>query len=331
MIVSLIPGLLLAILVGLVGWLLGQAQGAWLGRVWLDPLVLAILLGATVRFFMSLPPRSQPGIKLASGRMLEFAIALLGVSLNLKTLSAGGAWLLVGAFSIVLLSLGGGYAIGRLAGLSKKMSVLIASGNSICGNAAIVAVAPAIGAKRDDVATSIAFSAVLGVVLIVILPFLASPLALDEANFGILAGLTVYAVPHVIAATAPVGAIAVQVGVLVKMMRVVMLGPVVALLAALHRKQGGGASGGLFTYLPWFVILFAALTLLRTFDLMPAVLIDPAQQLYRVLMLVAMAALGLGVDLRAVLAAGPRVIVVVTSSILMLGTMALVLIRLLPA
>lgn len=331
MIASLIPGLMLAIFVGLLGWAGGEAQAAWLGRVWFDPLVLAILIGAAVRTVFGLSKRAEPGTRLASGRMLEFAIALLGVSLNLKTLSAGGVWLLVGVFTIVLLSLGGGYAIGRLAGLSKKMSVLIASGNSICGNAAIVAVAPAIGARREDVATSIAFSAVLGVVLIVALPFLAGPLGLDETSFGVLAGLTVYAVPHVIAATAPVGAIAVQVGVLVKMMRVVMLGPVVALLATLHRKQGGGASGGLFTYLPWFVILFAVLTLLRTFGLMPEMLIDPARQSYRVLMLVAMAALGLGVDLRAVLAAGPRVIVVVTSSILMLGTMALILIRLLPA
>lgn len=333
MVFKLIPGLLLALLVGIVGWGLGSVQAAALGRVWLDPLVLAILIGAAVRTAMSLPQRADTGIRFASGRMLEFAIALLGVSLNLKTLSAGGIWLLVGAISIVLLSLGGGYLIGRLVGLSKKMSVLIASGNSICGNAAIVAVAPAIGARREDVATSIAFSAVLGVVVIVILPFLAVPLGLGDTDFGILAGMTVYAVPHVIAATAPIGAIAIQVGVLVKMMRVVMLGPVVALLAVIFRNQGEAVSvkGGLTRYLPWFVILFAALALMRTFGLIPEPLIDPAQQLYRILMLVAMAALGLGVDLRAVLGAGPRVTAVVTASILMIGAMAYALIQLLPA
>jgi uncharacterized membrane protein YadS len=108
--------------------------------------------------------------------------------------------------------------------------VLVACGNSICGNSAIAAVAPVIGADGEDVAASIAFTAVLGVVVVLLLPFLAPLLHLSGLQYGVLAGLTVYAVPQVLAATAPLGMVAVQMGTLVKLVRVLMLGPVVLVL-----------------------------------------------------------------------------------------------------
>ena len=113
------------------------------------------------------------------------------------------------------------------------MSVLVACGNSICGNSAIAAVAPVIGARADDVASSIAFTAVLGVVVVLGLPLLVPVLDLSLTQYGTLAGLTVYAVPQVLAATVPVSAISAQLGTLVKLVRVLMLGPVVVLLPVL--------------------------------------------------------------------------------------------------
>ena len=83
------------------------------------------------------------------------------------------------------------------------MAVLVACGNSICGNSAIAAVAPVIGADGKDVAASIAFTAVLGVLVVLGLPLLVPLLRLSETQYGVLAGLTVYAVPQVLAATAP--------------------------------------------------------------------------------------------------------------------------------
>src|SRR5690606_37559890 len=101
--------------------------------------------------------------------------------------------------------------------------VLVACGNSICGNSAIAAVAPVIGATSRDVAASIAFTAVLGIGMVLSLPLLVPLLDLSETQFGVLAGLTVYAVPQVLAATTPVGALSVQLGTLVKLVRVLML------------------------------------------------------------------------------------------------------------
>ena len=115
-------------------------------------------------------------------------------------------------------------------------------GDGVRGNSAIAAVAPVIGADSDDVAASIAFTAVLGVVVVLGLPLLGLGLGMSGIAFGALAGLTVYAVPQVIAAASPLGAVAVQTGTLVKLVRVLMLGPVCLVLSrgsrrGLHRRQ----------------------------------------------------------------------------------------------
>ena len=75
---------------------------------------------------------------------------------------------------MVIIAIGASFGIGRALGLPKRMATLVACGNSICGNSAIAAVAPVIGADGDDVAASIAFTAVLGVVVVLGLPLLAS-------------------------------------------------------------------------------------------------------------------------------------------------------------
>lgn len=79
------------------------------------------------------------------------------------------------------------------------MAMLVACGNAICGNSAIAAVAPVINAESDDIATSIAFTAVLGIVVVIALPVAAHHLHLSPYAGGALAGLTVYAVPQVVA------------------------------------------------------------------------------------------------------------------------------------
>ena len=150
-------------------------------------------------------------------------MVLLGASLSARMVVAAGPGLLFGIAGIVIAAICISYGIGRALGLPHRMSVLVACGNSICGNSAIAAVAPVIGADGEDVAASIAFTAVLGVAVVLGLPLLAPLLSLTGLQYGVLAGLTVYAVPQVLAATAPIGAVAVQMGTLVKLVRVLML------------------------------------------------------------------------------------------------------------
>src|SRR5690606_25838146 len=164
-------------------------------------------------------------ISFSAKTILEVAVVLLGASISASTIIAAGPGLVLGIACVVAIALVGSYLIGRALKLPHRMAVLVACGNSICGNSAIAATAPVIGADSEDVAASIAFTAILGVVVVLCLPMLVPLLGLTNSQYGVLAGLTVYAVPQVLAATAPVATISVQMGTLVKLVRVLMLGP----------------------------------------------------------------------------------------------------------
>src|SRR3984885_8378932 len=206
------------------------------GHAYLEALVLAILLGVALRTAWTPAKRFVPGIAFSAKLLLEVAVVMLGASVSVATVLALGPILLVGIASVVAIALGSSFIICRGFGLPLRMAILIACGNSICGNSAIAAVAPVIGADGDDIAASISFTAVLGVVVVLTLPLLVPILQLSLTQYGVLAGLTVYAVPQVLAATLPIGALSNQVGTVIKLVRVLMLGPVVLGLALLVRR-----------------------------------------------------------------------------------------------
>ena len=325
----ILPGLLLCVAIATAAVGLEWAELQLAGRAWIDALVIAILLGTAVRSLWTPSPLWLPGIDFSAKILLEVAVVLLGASLSAQAVSAAGPALLAGIALVVAISLIATYAIGRVAGLPRKMSLLIASGNSICGNSAIAAVAAVIGAKPSDVASAIAFTAVLGVAVVLLLPFAAAPLGLEGQAYGVVAGLTVYAVPQVLAATAPMGAIAVQVGTMVKLVRVLMLGPLVLALSVIAGRGSDGRLPPLGRLVPWFVIGFVVMALARSFGIIPEALLPVIGVTATVFTLLAMAGLGLGVDVRAIAAAGARVSAVVTASLLLLAAMALGLVGLL--
>ncbi|MGI4847682.1 MAG: YeiH family protein [Janthinobacterium lividum] len=319
--VYLLPGLLVCAVVTLAALALERAEVALFGHAWLESLVLAIVLGTILRSVCRARPAWAPGIRFAARFLLEAAVMLLGASLSAATILAHGPALIAGIALVVSLAIACSYGIGRLLGLPRKMAVLIACGNSICGNSAIAAVAPVIGASSDEVATSIGFTAVLGVLAVVCLPILAPLLSFSAVQYGVFAGLTVYAVPQVLAATAPVALASVQIGTLVKLVRVLMLGPVLVCLGLLVKKNQGAprAAAPVLQAMPWFILGFLLLMGLRTADLIPSYLLQPAHSVSAALTIMSMAALGLGVDLGAVLRAGVRVSAVVLASLMALG------------
>ena len=325
----LLPGLALCGAVTLAALALHAGEVRVLGYPWLEPLVLAILLGACVRTAWTPGPRWQPGIAFGAKALLEVAVALLGASISFAAVLAVGPALLGGIVGVVALAVVSSYAIGRALGLPRRMAVLVACGNSICGNSAIAAVAPVIGADGKDVASAIAFTAVLGVGVVLGLPLAVAALGLSATQGGVLAGLTVYAVPQVLAATAPMGALSTQAGTVVKLVRVLMLGPLVLLLSVFGGSLRGNSAPGrvpLHRLVPWFIVGFLVLGALRTLGLLPAAVLAPTAMAASALTVLSMAALGLGVDVRAVARAGLPVTATVSLSLLVLGGMSVALI-----
>jgi hypothetical protein len=223
----LLPGILLCIVITFAAMLLEALETYLVGHTYVEALVLAILIGI-----------SDPRGVAARSTLLSRHPYLREICARVRNRDAWrfrqcrrdhGAWPDLDRrhrlhrrhcnWDELLLC--------RLLGLPQRMAILIACGNSICGNSAIAAVAPVIGADGNDIASSISFTAVLGVVVVLTLPLLAPVLHLTLTQYGVLAGLTVYAVPQVLAATLPIGALSNQVGTVIKLVRVLMLGPVV--------------------------------------------------------------------------------------------------------
>lgn len=324
------PGVMLCLLVTLAAIGLTSIERDVIGHVWLEPLVLAILLGAAVRTAWTPDTRFKAGIDFSAKTLLEVAVVLLGASVSAATLSSLGVGFVLGIFALVALAIVVGFGLGRTLGLNPRLAMLVACGNAICGNSAIAAVAPVIDADGKEVAASIAFTAVLGVIVVLTLPLLGGLIHLNGLQYGALAGLTVYAVPQVLAAAAPFGALATQTGTVVKLVRVLMLGPVILALSLIFRDRApDAAKPGLSRLLPWFIIGFLVMIGLRSFDLIPQAALAPMAAASSLLTVVAMAALGLQTDIRAVARAGGRVVAAVILSLGALVVLALALIRLL--
>lgn len=319
---QLVPGLGLSLTIAIPALGLERLQQHFLGWVALDGLVVAIMAGIALHSLFGLAERFRAGVTFAAKTVLEVAIVLLGGTISAAAVLQIGPVVVAAIVLVVVVALGLSYGIGRALGLDTRLATLVACGNSICGNSAIMATAPVIKAPAGDVAASIAFTAALGVLVVLLLPLGVRLLGMSEWQYGVIAGLSVYAVPQVLAATVPVGVMSTQIGTLVKLIRVLMLGPVVLGLGLLQKNRAPGALP-ISALVPWFILGFVAMMGARSLGLLPEAAIPALQNVSSCLTLIAMAALGLSVDLRSVMASGGRVLAAGFLSVVMLILLAI--------
>ena len=329
---ELLPGLAVTVAVAVISRAIAAVLTRQIGHAVVDALVVALVLGMIARLVWTPTAPFEPGIRFASKTVLEIAVVLLGISVDFSLLARAGVGLAVAIVAIVVVGLALGVAIGRALGLPTNLAILVAAGNAICGNSAISAIAPVIGAHADDVASSIGFTAILAVGVVLVLPLVIAPLGLTHYQYGVLAGLTVYAVPQVFAAAFPVSALAGEVATLVKLVRVLMLGPVVLLFGLLARRGRSRSASidraerarlSFATLVPWFIVGFVVVAALRSLAIIPHEWVAPTRTTSMHLTVVAMAALGLSADPRAVARAGGRVVAAASLSLGVLVLLAI--------
>lgn len=295
-----------------------------------DAVVLALIAGVLLAAVRARPRSLDAGIELAAKQGLEVAIVLLGCTTDLGWLARAGLPLAAAVAVVTSIALGIGWSVARFCGLPSSHALLVASGNAICGNSAIAAVATVTRAPRDQVASSLAFTAILSIAVVVLLPMLVPLLSLSQTAYGVVAGMTVYAVPQVLAATFPVSAASGEVATLVKLTRVLMLVPWLAAIGWWQRRESREVTAVAGGVLPWYLYGFLVAAALRTSGLIPPSAAAHAQQASHLLTITAMAALGLGVELRALGKSGVRSASAAVLSFLALLALALVAVQLLP-
>lgn len=298
----LAPGLLASALAALVAVAVNQ----WLPVV--SALLVAIVLGMIVGNLAPLPPSTEPGIKYASKRLLRIGVVLLGLQVSLADIASLGWGMVVVVVGVVTLTFALTLAIGRLLRVSLPATLLVASGFSICGAAAVAACDGVIDAKDEEVASALAQVVLFGTAMIAVIPLLSGALGLSEHQAGLWAGASTHEVAQVVAAAGIIGPGALAVAVIVKLARVVLLAPVMAILATWQRRRQAesGPGGAKPPLVPLFVVGFLVAVVIASLGVVPAPVLAVVKVIQTFLLSAAMFALGTGVNVRKLLGMGAR-------------------------
>ena len=265
---------------------------------------VALLLGIVVAAVAG--PRLRPlapGFRFASQRVLRLGIIVLGARLSLGEIARIG----LPATGVIVVTMAASFAIvlvvARLVRIDGRLAVLIAVGSAVCGNTAIVATAPVIGARAREVAYAVATITLFGTLAVFLYPAIGHALAVSQPAFGLWTGVAVHDTSQVIATSAAYGPDSLDVATVVKLIRNALMAPLLFLIAtvwAARRDVTGGVDGdgrptGLWRAIPLFVFGFLALAALRTIGLIDAGEAATLDVVARTLILVALAAVGMSI------------------------------------
>lgn len=288
------PGLAVAV----AGWLAALGVHALVPAVPVLTacVVLGLLLGQVGPARRAVAGPLAPGLGLAAKRLLRVGIVLLGLQLSLVDVARLGWSTVLAVVGVLVLTFAVTLLLARWAGLPGDQPVLLAAGFSICGASAIGAMSAVTPGRGRDAATPVALVTLFGTLAIAVLPVLGRVVGLSPDQFGTWVGASVHDVGQVVATAQTAGAAALGVAVVVKLTRVVMLAPMVALVAVASRR-GAGTAGERPPVVPLFVAGFVVLVLVRTLVPVPEAVVASVASVQAALLGVALVALGSGIRL----------------------------------
>ncbi len=299
-----VPGLLVALVAVAAGWLVHLAVPA------LPMLTVCVALGVvaaqipvTVRL---LDGTLQAGTGFAAKRLMRVGIVLLGFQLVLAQVAALGWTVVVAVIGVTAVSFAGTYLIGRAAKLPGHEPLLLAAGFSICGASAIGAMAAVTRSPAKEQARPVALVTLCGTLAIVVLPLIAGLLHLTVAEFGRWAGASVHDVGQVVATAQLWGSGALALAIVVKLLRVLLLAPIVAGTGLVLRLRSGVQGGLKAPIVPVFVVGFVVAVLARSFLPIPAPALAAIAVVQTVLLGMALFGLGAGIRIRELASTGVR-------------------------
>lgn len=326
---AIAPGFAIAAVGAALAWVVHALLPAvpWLTAAF----VLGFVLACIPPLRPTLDGSAAPGLRFSSRTLLRAGIVLLGLDLALGDIAALGVWGVLAIVALVGVAFAATYGLGRLFRLPGDEPILLAAGFSICGVSAIGAMAaarPASASEKQDSATPTALVTLFGTAAIVILPATA---ALADALgwrmtpefFGAWAGASVHDVGQVVATAQTAGATALAAAIVVKLTRVLVLAPMVAIASLGARRQARGSAASeakLPPVVPLFIVGFVALVLLRTFAPIPDAVVEAADLVRNALLAAALVAIGASLRVERLVRTGGRALAAASLSwLLILG------------
>jgi len=217
----MLPGVALTAIIAAVAIGVGTVTPAVVSGV-----LVALLIGLTIANIRPVPEVLTPGVDVAAKRILRVGVALLGARLTLGDVAAIG----VPSLAVVVATMTTAFVtvavVGRMAGISPQLGILVGTGTAVCGNSAIVAASPIIEAEDRQVSYAVATITIFGTIALVVFPLIGRAVDMPDEVFGIWAGLAINDTSQVVAAGAAYSERALEHATVVKLVRNALMGPI---------------------------------------------------------------------------------------------------------
>lgn len=326
-----IPGLILVLVVAIAArFLQSLIPGPTLNKA-ISEILIAVLIGLLVRNVFGLIANTQAGITFSLRRLLRLGIILLGLRLSLQDVIATGLSSLILIIACITLALTLAFVAGRLFKIPVRLATLIGVGTAICGNSAIVATAPVIDAKEDEVGFAVATITLFGLIAVIFYPIIGQAMYLTDQVFGLWAGTAVNDTSQVVATAAAYSQSALNIATIVKLTRNTLMAPIIVIIGLIYQRMGeqtksASAKMSWGKLVPWFVLGFLAMSIVRTLGVavgvMPQNVDNPGSltnaaatlkwfdEAAKFFILMALSAIGLGTNMSSLRAIGIKPFVV---------------------
>lgn len=301
---SMLHGVLLIGLFSCAAFYIGDAS--FFKELSFSPMIIGIILGMLYANSLRnhLPETWVPGIQFCSKKLLRLGIILYGFRLTFQDIiNVGVAGIMIDVIIVVVTIIGGVY-LGKLLKMDRDIALLTSIGSGICGAAAVLGAESTIQTKPYKTAVAVATVVIFGTISMFLYPiaYRAGFLGLTPDEMGIYAGSTLHEVAHAVGAgnamVTPQTPDVANVAIIVKMIRVMMLVPVLLSLGywvAMQRRNSqetaSSGSKGKVT-IPWFALGFLGVIFFNSFNLLPASVVDIINYIDTFLLTMAMVALG---------------------------------------
>lgn len=300
---SIVPGMALAVAVALCATVIGR----WLPL--LGAPIAGIVLGMLIRNIGSVNVVFRPGLQFASKIVLQWSIIGLGFGLSLQQVARTGMDSLAVTTVTIAAAFVSAWFLGKWLRIPSRLTTLIGVGTAICGGSAIAAITPIIKPEEHETAFAISTIFIFNIVAVLSFPALGHWLGMSDIGFGMWAGTAINDTSSVVAAGYSYSSAAGDYATIVKLTRATLIIPICLGLIAIHvwrNKKAGATRLGLRRIFPWFIVWFVLASAVRSTGMIPEVLDMPLRIAAEFLIVVALTAIGLSSDLRRMMAAGAR-------------------------
>lgn len=301
------PGVAVATAVALAASFIAQRYGA-------PAMLMGLLLGMAFHF-LNETPRVGPGLELAAVKALRLGVALLGLRLTVADVASLGWTPVLLVIFAVLATLLFGVVLSRILGCDRQLGVLTGGSVAICGASAAMAISSVLpkgpDTQRQTLFTIIGVTS-LSTIAMVLYPIIGDVLQLNDQEMGIFIGATIHDVAQVVGAGYSVSPATGDLGTFIKLLRVAMLVPVVLMIGFVFRtKVSAAVDRQKAPAVPLFLIGFIVLFAVNSSGFIPSEVIQPVANLAPVLLLVAIAALGIRTSMQEVMTIGMKPVMLI--------------------